>query len=532
MPRISGTNAAQSAAGTPSGYDFSETALERDRKRFESVEVPGVPVASRAIQAEVRQPLEQDAESGLHFEAGQGGTDTEMDAGAEGHVGIRRTGGFESIRLRKFGFIAVGGTQEQADLFALFQRHAAIFDVLEGVALEHVERSIETQHLFGAGGRAGQKMSSPRVAEEGQDAIAEGVDGGFVAGVEEEDGGGDEFVVGERSAFFVASGEELGEEVVGGLAASVGEVGTHVLTEGEGGGDGAVFHGAVAAGLIHGDHVVGPREDLRGHVGGHAEKAGDDHDGNGLGEGFYQVGAAGGLELVDEVVGELFDLWTQAFDLAGEEGRVDKTAEAGVDGRFEFEEGVFFELVEWGEVRWLLGPAEFFGGGEVEDLASETSVAEEGADILVAGEAPEVVEVGPAEDGGAGAPLGVIGVRVLDELRVARVQGDAAIHGEEVVSGLRGAQCGLIRLRDPVHGWPVRVMFFAQLREVTGVEVAEIEADGLDGAGLWEMLVKLWPGLAVHRTGVRLARNGVYAEVDEIFSEQDEVALIPPVSGG
>lgn len=78
----------------------------------------------------------------------------------------------------------------------------------------------------------------------------------------------------------------------------------------------------------------------------------------------------------------------------------------------------------------------------------------------------------------------------------------------------------------------MRILFFAQLREVCGVAEAELAVDGVEAAGLWEMLVARWPGLAAQRVSVRLARNGVYAGEGEIFLEGDEVALIPPVSGG
>jgi len=78
----------------------------------------------------------------------------------------------------------------------------------------------------------------------------------------------------------------------------------------------------------------------------------------------------------------------------------------------------------------------------------------------------------------------------------------------------------------------MRILFFAQLREVAGVAEAEFDADGVDAEALWELLVARWPGLAAHRAQTRLARNGVYAGVDEVFAEGDEVALIPPVSGG
>ena len=78
----------------------------------------------------------------------------------------------------------------------------------------------------------------------------------------------------------------------------------------------------------------------------------------------------------------------------------------------------------------------------------------------------------------------------------------------------------------------MRVLFFAQLREVTGVAQAEIEADGIDADALWSTLTERWPALSGHRRNTRLARNGAYAAHGEIFGANDEVALIPPVSGG
>lgn len=271
---------------------------------------------------------------------------------------------------------------------------------------------------------------------------------------------------------------------------------------------------------------------MRGHVRRHAEKVRDDHDGDGFGEGFDEVGGSGGGEPVDKLVREFPDLRAKALDLAGQERRIDETAQPGVDRRFEFEKGVFFEFVERCEVCRGLGPAEFFAGGEVEDLASEAPVAEKGAHIFMGGKAPQT-ELLPVKNRASRAPLRVKRIRILHEILIPRVQGDAAFHEGEVVSAARAAQCGLIdRLRPLTHDGGVRIMFFAQLRQVCGTEVAEIDADGVDRTRLWELLLARWPGLETHRAGVRLARNGAYAEPCEIFQAGDEVALIPPVSGG
>jgi molybdopterin synthase sulfur carrier subunit len=78
----------------------------------------------------------------------------------------------------------------------------------------------------------------------------------------------------------------------------------------------------------------------------------------------------------------------------------------------------------------------------------------------------------------------------------------------------------------------MRVLFFAQLREVAGVAQADIEADGVDADSLWAAIAERWPELSGHRQNTRLARNGAYASHGEIFRANDEVALIPPVSGG
>ena len=79
----------------------------------------------------------------------------------------------------------------------------------------------------------------------------------------------------------------------------------------------------------------------------------------------------------------------------------------------------------------------------------------------------------------------------------------------------------------------MRVLFFAQLKDVTGCDTVEIGCSSpLDRDGLWAALLEKFPGLAAHRPGVRLARNCEYAAPDALFADGDEVALLPPVSGG
>jgi molybdopterin converting factor subunit 1 len=79
----------------------------------------------------------------------------------------------------------------------------------------------------------------------------------------------------------------------------------------------------------------------------------------------------------------------------------------------------------------------------------------------------------------------------------------------------------------------MRVLFFAQLKDVTGCDSVEIAPPTpLNAEQLWTELLKKFPKLAAHRPSVRLANNCEYAAPDAIFATDDEIALIPPVSGG
>ena len=79
----------------------------------------------------------------------------------------------------------------------------------------------------------------------------------------------------------------------------------------------------------------------------------------------------------------------------------------------------------------------------------------------------------------------------------------------------------------------MRVLFFAQLQDVTGCDSIELAPPSPLNAGqLWEILIEKFPALANHQKNVRLARNWEYADEQTVFSDADEAALIPPVSGG
>ena len=79
----------------------------------------------------------------------------------------------------------------------------------------------------------------------------------------------------------------------------------------------------------------------------------------------------------------------------------------------------------------------------------------------------------------------------------------------------------------------MRVLFFAQLKDVTGCDSIELALPSpLNRAQLWEILIEKFPALPDHKKNVRLARNWEYADEQTVFLNADEAALIPPVSGG
>ena len=139
------------------------------------------------------------------------------------------------------------------------------------------------------------------------------------------------------------------------------------------------------------DHAVGPVEQLRRHLGRQPDHLGDDNRGDRRGEALDEFGAAVRLEAVDDLVGEDFDPRAQLLDMRDTKARLTSVLQPRVGRRLEREQRVFFGQVEGRDV--LLGrrPAQFLAGRDMQDLAAEPLVAEEGAHILEAGEAQMAV---------------------------------------------------------------------------------------------------------------------------------------------
>lgn len=78
----------------------------------------------------------------------------------------------------------------------------------------------------------------------------------------------------------------------------------------------------------------------------------------------------------------------------------------------------------------------------------------------------------------------------------------------------------------------MRILFFAHIKDATGLAQTDLPCGNVDTDGLWQKLIEAHPALSPFRSSVRLAKNSEYTGPEERFSDADEVALIPPVSGG
>jgi molybdopterin converting factor subunit 1 len=79
----------------------------------------------------------------------------------------------------------------------------------------------------------------------------------------------------------------------------------------------------------------------------------------------------------------------------------------------------------------------------------------------------------------------------------------------------------------------VRLLFFAVLRDITGVPETELTlADGTTAGEVWQSLRAQHPDLADYKLPPLTAINESYASADELLHDGDELAFIPPVAGG
>ena len=77
----------------------------------------------------------------------------------------------------------------------------------------------------------------------------------------------------------------------------------------------------------------------------------------------------------------------------------------------------------------------------------------------------------------------------------------------------------------------VTVLYFASLRDASGMASEEVQSAAVDLRALYEEL-KSRHGFVMPMNRLRVAVNGDFASWDDSLIEGSEVAFIPPVSGG
>jgi molybdopterin converting factor subunit 1 len=79
----------------------------------------------------------------------------------------------------------------------------------------------------------------------------------------------------------------------------------------------------------------------------------------------------------------------------------------------------------------------------------------------------------------------------------------------------------------------IRVLFFGQLKEITGVTQEDAElSEGARVDDLFERYGRRFPKLADFRGSIAMSVNQEYADWRRTLVAGDEVAFLPPVSGG
>ena len=79
----------------------------------------------------------------------------------------------------------------------------------------------------------------------------------------------------------------------------------------------------------------------------------------------------------------------------------------------------------------------------------------------------------------------------------------------------------------------VRLLFFAVLRDIAGVDERELSLEeGATANDVWESLRRSYAKLAEYTQPPMIAINESYAAADALLHDGDELAFIPPVAGG
>jgi molybdopterin converting factor subunit 1 len=79
----------------------------------------------------------------------------------------------------------------------------------------------------------------------------------------------------------------------------------------------------------------------------------------------------------------------------------------------------------------------------------------------------------------------------------------------------------------------VRVLFFAQLRDLAGTSQREIELpENSTVTDLLQTIYAAHPALAAHDTSTLIGAGVEFVGRDYVIQANDEIAIMPPVQGG
>ena len=180
-----------------------------------------------------------------------------MQSRAEGLVGGDLSAWVKQMGIFNKGGIVIGCGQKARDLLALVNVKAKTMGVFISKAGEKMQRRIEAQDFFD------QLRRDLAVGawKEGFERVAECMHRGFMAGIEQQNAGGDQLGAGEFFAGFL-SGDEIGQKIVAWLAAAVGDVAVQESRKVQRCLIGRDFRLIAAIRLIHGHHSVRPAEQI------------------------------------------------------------------------------------------------------------------------------------------------------------------------------------------------------------------------------------------------------------------------------
>ncbi len=181
--------------------------------------------------------------------------------------------------------------------------------------------------------------------EERPPAVACAVDGRLVAGVEEQDAGGDQLPLGQRVAV-VHDGRQAADQVVARVGAPVREEGPQVVPELDARLDRLARRGLGWVELVHEADVGRPRPQLVAIRLRDPEQLGDDRHRQRLDIVCDEVDLARAADRVEQAVDDRLDAPAHGFDGSRRERLEDQPPEPRVIGWFEVEHARVVEVVE------------------------------------------------------------------------------------------------------------------------------------------------------------------------------------------